>query len=478
MLPSLVVSIRRSRPMPTNILMPALSPTMEEGGLTKWLVKEGDKVAAGDLIAEIETDKAVMEVEAADDGRIGKLLVPEGAEGIKVHAVIAILLGEGEEISAAETIAKASPSLMASPTGGEEDQKDAPTRRSPRGEEDGERQKLGEGATPKESTAERSEPGETPPLPTRGVNGEDGDRIFASPLARRLAKEAGLSLAAIHGSGPHGRIVEADIAAVQASGEAKAGAPGTAPPAMSDNEILGLYDPDDYELVLHDHMRRIIAERLTQAKRTIPHFYLTADLEIDALLALRTEINAAATAGEGGKPSYHVSLTDLMIKALALALMEVPAANVTWTESGMLHHKHADIGVAVAIPSGGLITPVMHSADSKRLSEMSNEIKDLVERARERKLLPEEYRGGVTSISNLGMYPIREFAAVINPPQSSILAVGAGEQRPVARKGEIAIATIMTVTLSTDHRAVDGAIGAELLRAFRRHIEKPAGMFV
>ena len=423
--------------MPTNILMPALSPTMEEGALTKWLVKEGDEVSAGDVIAEIETDKATMEVEAYDDGRVGKIVVPEGTEGVRVNSVIAVLLGEGEEASA---IAPApAPTAEAEPSASTEEPQAAPSEEAP------------------------------PP-----GNGADKDRIAASPLARRLAREAGIDLSTVQGSGPHGRIVEADIGAAPGGGlVARPTAVG-----LSDAAILKLYAEGSYELAPHDKMRRIIARRMTEAKQTIPHFYLTADLEIDALLELRHEINSSSTTGSDGKPLFHVSLTDMIVMAMAMALEEVPDANVTWTEGGMLRHKHADIGVAVAVPSGGLITPIVRDADTKKLSELSHEMKDLVGRARERKLKPEEYQGGVTSISNLGMYQIREFAAVINPPQSSILAVGAGEIRPMVRKGSIVAAQMMTVTLATDHRAVDGVVGAELLKAFRHHIEKPAGMLV
>jgi pyruvate dehydrogenase E2 component (dihydrolipoamide acetyltransferase) len=440
--------------MPTNILMPALSPTMEEGGLSKWLVKEGDEVHAGDVIAEIETDKAAMEVEAYEDGKIGKIVVPAGTEGVKVNAVIAVLLGEGETMDAAQESA-------AKPSPGEGD--------------GGERGKPAEGAAPAPSGEIAPSPQPSPrggegerAAPPVSANGAEAGHIFASPLARRLAKEAGLTLAAIHGSGPHGRIVEADVESAKAGGAPAVA--GAAPAAMSDQEILSFYAPGSYDLVPHNKIRRIIAERLTQAKQTIPHFYLTADLEIDALLALRHEINGSAPTGEDGKPAYHLSLTDLIIKAMARALMDVPDANATWSESGMLRHKHADIG--------GLLTPVMHEAELKPLSEMSNEMKELERRARDRKLLPEEYRGGVTSISNLGMYAVREFAAVINPPQSSILAVGVGDRRPVARKDAVEIATVMTVTLSIDHRAVDGVTGAELLKAFAHYIEKPAGMLV
>ncbi len=467
--------------MATNILMPALSPTMEEGGLTKWLVKEGDEVHAGDVIAEIETDKATMEVEAYEDGRIGRIVVPAGTEGVKVNAVIAVLLGKGETMDAAAAAAAPGTQPLSPPLRGrperpiaeqsrKSDVSDFRTQSSIAGTpEIDARREGGEAAT----TADEIPPSLT--LPLKG-GGENGDHVFASPLARRMAKEAGLTLSAIHGSGPHGRIVEADIEAAKAGGGAVA--PPAIGPAISDQEIFAMYEPGSFELVPHNKMRRIIAERLTQAKQTVPHFYLTVDYEIDELLALRHEINGSAPSGEGGKPAYHVSLTDLIIKAMARALIDVPAANVTWSESGMLHHKHADIGVAVAIPGGGLITPVMHEADLKPLSQMSNEMKDLEKRGRDRKLMPEEYRGGVTAISNLGMYAVREFAAVINPPQSSILAVGAGQQRPVVRKGKVEIATVMTVTLSIDHRALDGVTGAELLKAFGHYIEKPAGMLV
>jgi pyruvate dehydrogenase E2 component (dihydrolipoamide acetyltransferase) len=409
---------------------------MEEGALTKWLVKEGDEVSAGDVVAEIETDKATMEVEAYDDGRVGKIVVPEGTEGVKVNSVIAVLLGEGEEASAIAAAPAPAPDVE-----------------------------------PSEAVAEPHAAPEATPPPAG--NGAAADRIAASPLARRIAREAGIDLSQIHGSGPHGRIVEADLASAQGGGVAAKPASG-----LADAAILKLYAEGTYELVPHNKMRRIIARRMTEAKQTIPHFYLTADLAIDALLELRHEINSSSTAGADGKPLFHVSLTDMIVMAMAMALEEVPDANATWTEGGMLRHKHADIGVAVAVPSGGLITPIVRDADTKKLSELSHEMKDLVARARERKLKPEEYQGGVTSISNLGMYQLREFAAVINPPQSSILAVGAGEARPVVRKGSIVAAQMMTVTLATDHRAVDGVVGAELLKAFRHHIEKPAGMLV
>jgi len=435
--------------MPIDILMPALSPTMEEGSLAKWHVKEGDTVKSGDVIAEIETDKATMEVEAVDEGTIGRIVVPEGAEHIRVNEVIAVLLAEGEDRSA---LGKRAPAAAAAPTAA---------------------------APPKPAALPpREAPKEVPQPPPKA--GDGAERLFASPLARRLAREAGLDLRSVRGSGPHGRIVKADIATARAGGARPTPTPAGAPvqaPAMSDQQIMKLYEPRSYELVPHDNVRKIIARRLVESKQTIPHYYLNIDAEIDALLALREEINAAAPKDKDGNPAWKISLNDMIIKALAMALRAVPQANATWTEGSMLIHKHADIGVAVAIP-GGLITPVVRHADEKPLSQISNEMKDYVKRARDRKLKPEEYQGGATAVSNLGMYGIKDFAAVINPPHSSILSVGMGEERAVVRKGKIEVATIMSATLSADHRAVDGALGADLLKAFKRFIEKPAGMLV
>ncbi|HET7717298.1 MAG TPA: 2-oxo acid dehydrogenase subunit E2, partial [Bauldia sp.] len=317
--------------------------------------------------------------------------------------------------------------------------------------------------------------------PTK-TNGR-GDRVFASPLARRLAKERGIDLFAIAGSGPHGRVIKADVDAAKA-GKAPVAAAAAAPaaaagpsvaPGTGDAQVMKLFEAGSYEVIPHDNVRKIIAKRLVEAKTTIPHFYLTVDTEIDALLALRSDINAAAPLDKDKNPAWKVSVNDMVIKALAMALQRVPDANVTWTEGGMLRHKHSDIGVAVAIP-GGLITPVVRHAEEKRISDISNEMKDLALRARSRKLAPHEYQGGSSAVSNLGMFGIKDFAAVINPPHATILAVGAGEERPVVKKGKIEIATIMTVTLSTDHRAVDGALGSQLLSAFKALIEKPAGM--
>ncbi|EHK54970.1 pyruvate dehydrogenase complex dihydrolipoamide acetyltransferase [Allomesorhizobium alhagi] len=459
--------------MPINITMPALSPTMEEGNLAKWLVKEGDKVAPGDVIAEIETDKATMEVEAVDEGTVAKIVVPEGTEGVKVNALIAVLAAEGEDAGAAAKggngaaeAPKAAETLKQEPT---ETPKQEPAK--------------AEAAKPEPAKAEK-------PQATPAANGHAaGERTFASPLARRIAKDAGIDIAAVTGSGPHGRVVKADVESAIAGGEAKAApaekaAPGAAPAAavkpMSDEQVLKLFAEGSYELIPHDSMRKTIARRLVEAKSTIPHFYLTLDCELDALLALRAQLNAAAPVkktDKGEVPAYKLSVNDLIIKAMALALRDVPTANVSWTETAMVQHKHADVGVAVSIP-GGLITPIVRKADEKTLSVISNEMKDMAARARNKKLKPEEYQGGTTAVSNLGMFGIKDFSAVINPPHATILAVGAGEERAVVKNGEVKIATMMSVTLSTDHRAVDGALGAELLVAFKRHVENPMGMLV
>ncbi|PBB22610.1 MULTISPECIES: pyruvate dehydrogenase complex dihydrolipoamide acetyltransferase [unclassified Mesorhizobium] len=458
--------------MPINITMPALSPTMEEGNLSKWLVKEGDKVSPGDVIAEIETDKATMEVEAVDEGTVAKLVVPAGTEGVKVNALIAVLAAEGEDAGAA-----AKSGGGTAPAKAEAPKADAPKAEAPKAE------------APKAEPAAAAAP-KAEPAPV--ANGHaTGERTFASPLARRIAKEAGVDVSAVTGTGPHGRVVKADVDAAIAGGGARAepaakapaGAPAAAAPAvkaMSDDQVLKLFEPGSYELVPHDNMRKTIARRLVEAKSTIPHFYLTLDCELDALLALRTQINAAAPmkkTEKGEAPAYKLSVNDMVIKAMAMALKAVPDANASWTESAMVKHKHADVGVAVSIP-GGLITPIIRHADEKTLSTISNEMKDLASRARSRKLKPEEYQGGTTAVSNLGMFGIKDFAAVINPPHATILAVGAGEERAVVKNGEIKIATVMSVTLSTDHRAVDGALGAELLVAFKRLIENPMGMLV
>jgi pyruvate dehydrogenase E2 component (dihydrolipoyllysine-residue acetyltransferase) len=462
--------------MPINILMPALSPTMEKGNLAKWHKKEGDKVKAGDILAEIETDKATMEYEAIDDGVIAKILVPEGTADIAVNQPIAVLATEGEDVTAAAAAAPvASAPFEPRPPG-------APQGEATKGAPSGETAKGAPQATPLRSP--HPEEGAKAPV-SKGegarTNGHAA-RVFASPLARRLAKAAGIELGRIAGSGPHGRVIARDVEAAKAGGavpRAPAPAvPGIVPAqAPSDDKIRALFQPGSYEVVPHDSLRKIIAKRVVLSKQTIPHFYLTVTCTIDKLLAAREDINVTAPQGADGKPAWKLSVNDFVIKALAMALIKVPDANVTWTETGMLKHKHADIGVAVAIP-GGLITPVVRSAETKSLMVISKEMKDYAARARARKLKPEEYQGGSSAISNLGMYGIEEFAAVINPPHATILAVGAGEQRAVVRDGRLAIATQMKVTLSTDHRAVDGALGAELIGAFKACIEGPTAMLV
>ncbi|NTC84927.1 pyruvate dehydrogenase complex dihydrolipoamide acetyltransferase [Agrobacterium tumefaciens] len=456
--------------MPINITMPALSPTMEEGNLAKWLVKEGDKVAPGDVIAEIETDKATMEVEAVDEGTVAKLVVPAGTEAVKVNALIAILAADGEDVAEAAKGGNAAPA--ASQAKAEAPKQEAVKAEAPKEE-----------AAPAKAEKPVADQSSAPSTPAPVA--KSGERIFASPLARRLAKEAGLDLTAVSGSGPHGRIVKTDVEKAAASGGAKAapaaaasaGAPAAAlAKGPSEEAVLKLFEPGSYELVPHDGMRKVIAKRLVESKQTVPHFYVSVDCELDTLLALRAQLNAAAPEKDG-KPAYKLSVNDMVIKALALALRDVPDANVSWTESNMVKHKHSDVGVAVSIP-GGLITPIIRKAEEKSLSTISNEMKDYGKRAKERKLKPEEYQGGTTAVSNMGMMGVKSFSAVINPPHATILAVGAGEQRAVVKNGEIKIANVMTVTLSTDHRCVDGALGAELIGAFKRYIENPMGMLV
>jgi pyruvate dehydrogenase E2 component (dihydrolipoamide acetyltransferase) len=448
--------------MPTNILMPALSPTMEKGNLAKWLKKEGDKIKSGDIIAEIETDKATMEYEAVDEGTLAKIVVPEGTQDVAVNAVIAVLAGDGEDVKAAASTAKPAPATK--PAESPKPQP-APAKTSA---------PPTAAAPPKPAAQPAAQPASAP-------RSEGANRIFSSPLARRLAKDAGLDLTRVSGSGPHGRVIARDIEdAKSGKGLRAPGATAHGPATaltMSDQQILSLYEQGSYELIPHDGMRRTIAQRLTASVQTIPHFYETMDCDIGKLMAAREEINAAAPKDKDGKAAYKLSVNDFVIKALALALQRVPDANVSWTQAGMLKHKHSDVGVAVALP-GGLITPIVRSAESKSLSAISNEMRDLAARARARKLKPNEYLGGTTSVSNLGMYGIKDFTAVINPPQSTILAVGTGEERAVVRNGQLAVATIMSVTLSCDHRSVDGALGAELIVAFKRLIENPVMMVV
>ena len=439
--------------MPIEILMPALSPTMTEGNLAKWLKKEGDEVHSGDVLAEIETDKATMEVEAVDDGKIAKILVPEGAQGIKVNEPIALLLGEGEDAAALASFAESSPK-PAPP---------APIRHEPV-------QLAPPSATP--------EPAPVTPPATVGERGNG--RIFASPLARRMAQQAGLDLGAIRGSGPQGRIVKSDIEAAlspvraaPAPASARTGVvpqPAPAGLALSKERVAVLAGSPAYTERPLNAMRRIIARRLTESKQTVPHFYLTIDSEIDALLKIRTELNAKSEA-------YRISVNDFVIRAAALALRQVPAANASWSDDAILLWDTVDIAVAVALDDG-LITPIVKAADRKGLAAIANETRDLVARARAGKLKLEEFQGGTFSVSNLGMYGVRYFAAVINPPHGGILAVGAGEQRPVVKNGALAVATVMSCTLSCDHRAVDGAVGAQFLAAFKKLVEDPLTMLL
>ena len=455
-----------------NILMPALSPTMEKGNLAKWLKKEGDTVKSGDVLAEIETDKATMEVEAVDEGVLSKILVAEGTADVPVNQPIAFIKGDGEEADVASPAVVSPPASSTKSAGPKEDAAAVVPQGAP------------------VAHAYSRDPGT---MPAGGqANGHDAGRVFASPLARRLAKDGDLDLSAIKGSGPHGRIVERDVLAAQESGSAKAGAsqqsiaagasnaPMHAPPSlpvgMSDETVKKLFPAGSFEEVPHDSMRKTIARRLVEAKTTIPHFYLSVDCELDALLSLREQINKQAPQKDG-KPRWKVSVNDFVIKALALALRDVPDANVTWTEGAMLRHQHSDIGVAVSIP-GGLITPVVMRAEEKPLSAIATEMLDLASRARQRKLKPSEYQGGTSAVSNLGMFGIKNFSAVINPPHATILAVGAGEDRVIVRNGQPAVAKMMSVTMSTDHRAVDGALGAELLAAFKTMIENPIRMLV
>jgi len=424
--------------MALEILMPALSPTMEEGTLAKWLVAEGDRVQSGDLLAEIETDKATMEFEAVDEGVIGKLLVAEGTANVKVNSAIAILLEEGDAADA--TVSPGQSAAAAAPLTHEASAVDAPA---------------------------------TTAAPAAAIS-NDGTRIFASPLARRIAADQGLDLAKITGSGPKGRIVKADVSGAPATASVSAPPPMAAAPAASlpsSASVEALYQGRSYKTVPLDGMRRVIADRLTEAKQTIPHFYLRRDIELDTLLKLRSEVNAGLEAR-----GVKLSVNDFIIKACAMALQSVPAANAVWAGDRVLQMEASDISVAVAI-EGGLFTPVLQDADSKSLSKLAVEMKDLAARARSRKLAPHEYQGGSFSISNLGMMGIDNFDAVINPPQGAILAVGAGKKRPVVSDdGTLTVATVMSVTMSVDHRVIDGALGAELLDAIVNNLEHPLSM--
>ncbi|MHB8283607.1 MAG: pyruvate dehydrogenase complex dihydrolipoamide acetyltransferase [Caulobacteraceae bacterium] len=450
----------------TDILMPALSPTMEEGTLSKWHVKVGDTVSSGDVIAEIETDKATMEVEAVDEGVVEAILVPEGSEGVKVNSPIARLKGEGEAASAPAATPEAK-APESKPTDGPS----ATDARAPR------EQAMEDVRDPKVAGEPKID---TPPpkaaeaaAPKPAVNGAAGaPRVFATPLARRIAEQKGVDLSGLKGSGPHGRIIKADVDSAQ-PGKAAAPQPAageaartSAPAQVKTLEQLGIR-PGTYDLTPLDGMRRTIAKRLTDSFRDIPHFPLSVDLEIDRLLDARVRINSALE-----KQGVKVSVNDLIIKACAAALKAVPEANASFTPEGIAIHHHADIAVAVAI-DGGLITPIIREAENRSLSDISKAMKDLAERARSRKLKPEEFQGGTFSLSNLGMFGIKSFSSIINEPQGCILSVGAGEKRPVVKNDQLAIATVMTVTLTCDHRVVDGAIGARWTQAFKGFVEDP-----
>jgi pyruvate dehydrogenase E2 component (dihydrolipoamide acetyltransferase) len=447
----------------TNILMPALSPTMEEGKLSKWLVKEGDTVKSGDILAEIETDKATMEFEAVDEGKIGKILVPEGTEGVKVNAPIAVLLGEGEKPGDVD-IASAMKDI------GEAVKAESKAAAKAEG--------TAGGADTHGTATVKTEPAKSGSAKPAPAPKADGARLFASPLARRIAAEKGVDLSALTGSGPRGRIVKADVenarpAASQAGAAASAGGAGVAP--LPDARLL--YPKDSYEEIPHDSMRKAIAKRLTSAKTLIPHYYLTIDCNLTALMAVREKMNAAAPKDKDKKPAYKLSVNDFIMKASAMALMKHPAVNASWTDTAILRHRHADVGVAVALDFG-LITPIVFQAETKGLVEISNEVKSLAALAREKKLKPSQYEGGGFSVSNLGMYGIKNFTSIINPPQSCIIAVGAGEERAIVVNGKIEVATMMTVTMSADHRVVDGGTGAKFLATLKQFIEEPASMLL
>lgn len=434
--------------MSATVLMPALSPTMEKGKLAKWLKKEGDAVKSGDVLAEIETDKATMEIEAVDEGKLAKILIAEGTDDVLVNTPIAVIAAEGEKVDIPAAGATA-PKPAASPA---------------------------QATTPSAAPA----PAVVAPTPKANGSAPAGGRVFASPLARRMAKQKGVDLAAVGGSGPHGRIVMKDVESAK-PGAAPAAKGGAAAPAFSagpsDEQTLKMFEQGSYELVPHDGMRKTIARRLTESKQHVPHFYVSVDVSLENLLALRERLNPQAPKDKDGKPAWKVSVNDFIIKALAMALVKVPEANVSWTDSAMVKHKHADIGVAVSIP-GGLITPIVRKAETKGLAQISQEMKDYAARAKARKLKPEEYTGGSSSVSNMGMMGVNNFAAIVNPPQSSILAVGAGERRPVVKGNNIVIEQMMTITLSTDHRSIDGALGAELIGAIKMYLEEPGLMLV
>ena len=440
--------------MATNILMPALSPTMTEGTLARWLKKEGEAVKAGDVIAEIETDKATMEVEAVDEGILGKILVKDGTEGVQVNAPIAILVEEGEEVPSGDA-PKAAPKQETSP--------ESKPATGP-GEQE-----------PKAATAPENKPAPAAPA------ADKGDRVFASPLARRIAQQAGIDLSGIKGSGPNGRIVKADVEGASAAPK-QAAAPAAQPqpaaaqaPAAAPAKAPAPTITAPHTAVPNSSMRKVIARRLSESKSTVPHFYVTMDIEIDALLKLRVDLNSRAP--KEGPGAFKLSVNDLVIKAAARVLRQFPNVNASWTDDAIIQYHDVDISVAVSIPDG-LITPIIRKADQKGLAAISGEMKDLAARAKSGKLKPEEFQGGGFSISNMGMYGVKDFSAIINPPQAGILAVSAGEQRPVVKNGALAIATVMTCTLSVDHRVVDGALAAEFIAAFKKVVEDPLSLML
>jgi pyruvate dehydrogenase E2 component (dihydrolipoamide acetyltransferase) len=452
--------------MPIDILMPALSPTMEKGNLVQWVKAIGDRLRPDDVVAEVETDKATMEVAAGAEGILTQILVPSGTQDVPVRQVIGLIAAENEtKVATPGTTARSL--AIAAPSG--------------------------EAAAPAVSVLPFSHTGAQPQAMRAASNGADADRVFASPIARRLIAEARLDATKITASGPHGRIVERDVKAAIAASEHAAKAPMSSseqinqissnesapqqPPVSGQSHINALFPAGTFEEVAHDGMRLTISRRLAESKRNVPHFYLTASCEMDSLIALRRQLNEDAPADAKGARAYCLSINDFIIKALALALKQVPDANVSFTEQTLLRHRHSDISVAVAIP-GGLVTPIIRQAEVKSLGTIANEMIDLAARAKSRKLKAEEYQGGTAGLSNLGMYGVSQFAAIINPPQATILAVGAAEQRLIARDGAAATATMMIVTLSADHRALDGATAAQLLSAFKRAMERPLTMLV
>jgi pyruvate dehydrogenase E2 component (dihydrolipoamide acetyltransferase) len=433
--------------MPIEILMPALSPTMTEGNLAKWTVKEGDKVKSGQVIAEIETDKATMEVEAVDEGTIGKIVIPGGTEAVKVNQLIALLLEDGEDKKALDTY---KPKAAAAPKA-----EAAPAAASPA---------ASPAAAPAVAPALTSAPSLSPtaaPAAAAAPMRSAGERVFASPLAKRIAAQEGVDIGSVQGSGPHGRVVRDDVLKAKSSGNLGRG--------------RVMRSPVEFTKIPNTNMRKVIARRLTESKQQVPHFYLTVECELNKLLDVRKDINfeAESQAGKEKKPAYKASVNDFIIKAVALAMKKVPAANASWYDDAIVQYNNVDISVAVAI-DGGLITPIVKNADQKSVVTISNEMKDLASRAKAGKLAPEEFQGGGFSISNLGMFGVKNFSAIVNPPQGCILAVGAGEDRVVVRHGKMEVRNVMDVTLSVDHRVVDGAVGAQFLQAFKHYIESPA----